>query len=124
LCPVDCITDEYEVAADSETFAVNVPNQNSFKSTFNCDQSKPFITNKETPVMTFMSYFCYIGGIFGMWFGISANQLYNRLVERRLMFYFYLIEIYYWIRTKLMSLYKKVIATLVYFSNQDSQSNI
>jgi len=77
----------------------------------NWDDRKPFMIYKEKPVMTFTSYFCYIGGLFGMWFGISTNQLFDQLIEKRFMFYFYIIEIvqivsdliikfFCWVRTK------------------------
>ncbi len=40
------------------------------------DESKPFITNIETPVMTLNDYICYIGGMLGMWFGTNVNYLF------------------------------------------------
>jgi len=111
FCPIDCITNEFGVTARN-VYDNNVSNENSFKLTLNWDRSKPFINNKETPVMTFYSYFCYIGGLFGMWFGISANQLYDHLMERRLMFYYTFIKIYCWIRTKFIIIINKMRALL------------
>ncbi len=37
--------------------------------------------------MTFTDYFCYIGGLFGMWFGISANQLFENLIKNHPKYY-------------------------------------
>jgi hypothetical protein len=31
--------------------------------------------------MTFTDLFYYIGGLFGMWFGINANQIFIKLME-------------------------------------------
>jgi len=92
LCPIDCIRNEYEgtVAKRNHYSALD---KGSFGVTLDWDQSKPFLINKETPVMNFLNYFCYIGGLFGIWFGISANQLYLYLMEKRLLFYLYLMEI-------------------------------
>lgn len=51
------------------------------KLTLSWDESKPFVTNREIPVMTFTDLFYYIGGLFGMWFGINANQIFIKLME-------------------------------------------
>jgi uncharacterized membrane protein len=37
--------------------------------------------NKETLVMTFTDYFCFIGYLIGMLFGNSANQLFEKLTK-------------------------------------------
>jgi hypothetical protein len=80
LCPKDCINDEYLIfvrkPANMKPFAKN----KFIEFTMSWDVSKPFIIYRETPVITFTDYFCYIGGLFGMWVGISANQLFNYLV--------------------------------------------
>src|SRR5260221_14672621 len=41
------------------------------------DTKEPLISFIETPIMSFNQYFCYIGGLFGMWFGISLKKLYH-----------------------------------------------
>jgi hypothetical protein len=89
LCPKDCINDEYLIVVSKANFDPFAKNK-LIEFTVSWDVSKPFITNRETPVMTFTDYFCYIGGLFGMWFGISANQLFNHLVifEKQIPRYF------------------------------------
>jgi len=82
LCPIDCMNDEYVISSGKSYRS----SEKSLQFTINWDQSKPFIINKETPVMTFNGYFCYIGGLFGMWFGISANQLYEIIFKIRPIF--------------------------------------
>jgi len=91
LCPIDCIQNQYDIIK-GRTNRFSLLDQSLFKLTLNWDESKPFMIYKETPVMTFTSYFCYIGGLFGIWFGISANQLYDYLIEKRFMLYFYCIS--------------------------------
>jgi hypothetical protein len=77
ICPNDCIQDEYILIARDNTLSIDA----NLKLSMNWDESKPFITNIETPVMTFKDYIYYIGGLFGMWFGINANQLFIKLIE-------------------------------------------
>jgi hypothetical protein len=52
LCPKDCIQDEYILIERDNRLLINV----NLKLTLNWDESKPFINNIETPVMTFKDY--------------------------------------------------------------------
>jgi hypothetical protein len=110
LCPNDCIQDEYILIERDNTLS----NDANLKVTLNWDESKPFITNIETPVMTFKDYIYYIGGLFGMWFGINANQLFIKLIENfsnyiraiinfLIILFYTLIEIVIFIKAKLQS---------------------
>ncbi len=91
LCPNDCIIDEYIVTEKYNNGKLySYPNRSEI--TIQWDDSKPLILNKETSVMTFNEYFCYIGGLFGMWFGIGANQLIDKLKENYLIYYRNLID--------------------------------
>ena len=114
LCPNDCIIDDYihtEKCNNEKLYS----DQNRSEITIQWDDSKPLILNKETPVMTFNEYFCYIGGLFGMWFGISANQLIDKLKENYVIYYrnfidfslilFYTsLEIIFFIKSKILSI--------------------
>jgi hypothetical protein len=110
LCPNDCIQDEYILIERDNTLSIDT----NLKLTLNWDESKPFITNIETPVMTFKDYIYYIGGLFGMWFGINANQLFIKLIENFsnyfrtiinffIILFYTLIEIAIFIKAKLQS---------------------
>jgi hypothetical protein len=110
LCPNDCIQDEYILIERDNTLSIDA----NLKLTLNWDCSKPFITNIETPVMTFEDYIYYIGGLFGMWFGINANQLFIKLIENFsnyfraiinffIVLFYTLIEIAIFIKAKLQS---------------------
>jgi hypothetical protein len=113
LCPNDCIIDDY-ILTEKYNKEKLYSDQNRSEITIQWDDSKPLILNKETPVMTFNEYFCYIGGLFGMWFGISANQLIDKLKENYVIYYrnfidfslilFYTsLEIIIFIKTKFVS---------------------
>jgi hypothetical protein len=84
LCPIDCINDEYIITNKIENQNL-YSDPNKWEFTLHWDDNKPLILNKETPVMTFTDYFGYIGGLFEMWFGISANQLLVKLRDNYLM---------------------------------------
>jgi hypothetical protein len=87
LCPIDCISDEYFITIKYQTDQIFF-DPRYWKFTVEWDDSKPLIINKETPVMTFTDYFCLIGDLFGMWFGISANQLLDKLIHNRVRIHF------------------------------------
>jgi hypothetical protein len=113
LCPINCINDAYIISNKYQNQILNFdPNQRNISLFWY--NSKPLILNKETPVMTFTDYFCYIGGLFGMWFGISANQLltklrdnyfiyYRTLIHVCLILFYILLEILFIIKTKFLS---------------------
>jgi hypothetical protein len=90
LCPIDCISDEYTIINKYKNHK-KYSDSKFWNLGFHWDESKPIIINEETPVMTFTDYFCYIGGLFGMWFGISANQLFVKLIEKHNIYYIKLL---------------------------------
>jgi len=113
-CPIDCLSEEFITTSRFGNRKI-YPNQKDWKITLFWDNSKPLIMNKETPVLTLIDYFCYIGGLFGMWFGISANQLLGKLKENYIIYYrnfmhfslilFYTsLEIIFTIKSKLLSI--------------------
>jgi hypothetical protein len=69
--------------------------------------------------MTFTDYFCYIGGLFGMGFGISANQLFEKLIENyrinyrdfihfNLILFYNLLKILIYMKSKLQSIIRNI----------------
>jgi hypothetical protein len=114
LCPIDCIQNEFIITQNYKNKKIySDPKFWKFKLFW--DESKPHIINKEIPVMTLTDYFCYIGGLFGMWFGISAHQVLDKLKENYSIYYrnfinyslilFYTsLEILFVIKTKFLSI--------------------
>jgi hypothetical protein len=90
LCPIDCINDEY-IINNKYKNDKKYSDSKFWNLRFNWDESKPIIINEETPVMTCTDYFCNIGGLFGMWFGISANQLFVKFIEKHNIYYIKLV---------------------------------
>ncbi len=90
LCPIDCINDEY-IIINKYKNDKKYSDPKFWNLGFHWDENKPIIINEETPVITFTEYFCYIGGLFGMWFGISANQLFVKFIEKHNTYYIKLL---------------------------------
>jgi hypothetical protein len=127
LCPIDCLSEEFITTSRFGNTKI-YSNQKDWKTTLFWDNSKPLIMNKETPVITLIDYFCCIGGLFGMWFGISANQLLGKLKENCIIYYrnfmqlslilFYTsLEIIFIIKTKLLSIKRYFILSFRYYTN-------
>jgi hypothetical protein len=73
-CPKDCF--EFDV----QTIDVDILLNKEYSTDLTevqlfWDKNYPLVSYIETPVMTFTDYICYCGGLFGLWFGINANQV-------------------------------------------------
>jgi hypothetical protein len=120
LCPIDCINDEYVISSRDDRRKqlreVGIRDEPKlWKFSLFWDKTKPLIINKETPVMTLTNYFCYIGGLFGIRFGINANKLFDELKRNYAKYYlnfinfsfilfYYSLEIIFIIKTKFLSI--------------------
>ncbi len=112
-CPKDCINEDFIVfERDDADIDVYPQKQEIFLS---WDDSKLFINYKEIPVMTFTDYFCYIGGLFGMWFGISANQMFEYLNKFKNTFI--LLKILYIFLNALNVIQTKLLQVISYYEN-------
>jgi hypothetical protein len=73
LCPIDCIKNNYIFKP------LYVSNENDSNSerilNFFWDSGQPFILYEETANMLLLDYFTYIGGLFGLWFGICLENM-------------------------------------------------
>jgi hypothetical protein len=73
LCPIDCIKNSYMVKG---SYASNENDSNSERIfNFFWDSGQPFILYEETANMLLLDYFTYIGGLFGLWFGIYLENM-------------------------------------------------
>jgi hypothetical protein len=120
LCPIDCKDDKFVINLNEYKRKKLRIDSNVKEFSFKWDDSKPFIVYRETPVMTFTNYFCYIGGLFGMWFGISANQLFEKFIKNdglyyrlfihyNLILFYTLLEIMIFIKAKFQSIIRSII---------------
>ena len=115
LCPINCINDEFII---TNKFIVTNSDRKLWKFTLIWDYTKPLIINKETPVMTFNDYFCYIGGLIGMWFGISANQLFDYSIIIFKQIIQYSLNLIYFILDAILKMYRTLKIILMYISQQ------
>jgi hypothetical protein len=79
LCPIDCIKDEYYL----ESIHKSNDRDNNFKRVLNIFwySGKPFVSYEETANMLLLDYFTYIGGLFGLWFGICLENLMDLMLN-------------------------------------------
>ena len=70
-CSNDCIYEKPSVKTDYSIQEFSL---------IEWDTKQPFISYTETPIMTFNDYICYIGGLFGLLFGISFKAIYEYII--------------------------------------------
>jgi hypothetical protein len=77
ICPIDCLTE------DSFFTSIGYFHENNDQNTYYYlwDSREAFISYEETADMLFIDYLTYIGGLFGLWFGICIETLLDLLVK-------------------------------------------
>jgi len=77
ICPIGCIKEEYYLTNS----LVSTHNENSNESVLNFfwDSKEIFILYEAN--MLLLDYFTYIGGLFGLWFGICLENLIDLMVK-------------------------------------------
>jgi hypothetical protein len=65
-CPIDCTEDYFY-----PTHTYLSPDNFGFKAILAYDEQTPILSLIETELLSLESLFCYIGGIYGIWFGLS-----------------------------------------------------
>jgi hypothetical protein len=114
-CPKDCINEDFIVLKQDDADILYKDDPKIQEIFLSWDDSKLFINYKEIPVMTFTDYFCYIGGLFGMWFGISANQIFEYLNKFKNSFT--LLKFLYILLNALNVIQTKLLQIISYFEN-------
>ena len=82
LCPKDCLTIDYSTSiwrlenllGNQYWFDIK-PSLRPFKRTVVWDTSQPMFAYIQQPVITFTDYLVRCGGLIGLWFGASAQDL-------------------------------------------------
>jgi hypothetical protein len=77
ICPIDCLREEHYFTS-YVTFHENI---NLKVLYYFWDSREAFISYEETADMLLIDYFIYIGGLFGMWFGICLESLLDLIVK-------------------------------------------
>jgi hypothetical protein len=77
ICPNDCLR-EYHYFTSYVTFNENIPLKVLY---YFWDSRETFISYEETADMLLINYFTYIGGLFGIWFGICFESLLDLIVK-------------------------------------------
>jgi hypothetical protein len=77
ICPFDCLKEEHYFTSYLKFHENNDLNTQYYF----WDSREPFISYKETADMQLIDYFTYIGGLFGLWFGICFESLLDLIVK-------------------------------------------
>jgi hypothetical protein len=78
VCPIDCLKD-YHYFTSFVTFHEN---KNRKILYYFWDSREAFISYEETADILLIDYFTYIGGLFGLWFGICLESLIDLIVKQ------------------------------------------
>jgi hypothetical protein len=79
LCPEDCISINFKVinkiedSFDSYRHIFTKVNENTIRIKLLWNTRAPMLYYIETPVMSFVEFLCYCGGIFGLWFATDGK---------------------------------------------------
>jgi hypothetical protein len=77
ICPNECLTEEHYFTGA----ALFHENKDLNTQYYFWDSTETFISYEETADMLLIDYFTYIGGLFGLWFGICLERLLDLIVK-------------------------------------------
>jgi hypothetical protein len=80
ICPIDCFKEEYHFS-QVRTSKIREENTTERVLYFYWDSTQIFVSYEETPDMLLLDYFTYIGGLFGLWFGICLEKLIDLILN-------------------------------------------
>jgi hypothetical protein len=101
ICPVNCLKEDHFF-----TSYVNFHENNNLNTQYYFwDSREAFISYEETADMLLLDYFTYIGGLFGLWFGICLERLLNLIVNHTT-----------YLRTKVKLQVQKLLSFIYIFS--------
>jgi hypothetical protein len=77
ICPIDCLREDHFFSR------YVIFNENKYEKVnyHFWDSREAFISYEETADMLLLDYFTYIGGLFGLWFGICLESLLDLIVK-------------------------------------------
>jgi NAD-dependent dihydropyrimidine dehydrogenase PreA subunit len=77
ICPIDCLREDHFLTS----YVTFHENKNLKVLYYFWDSKEAFILYEETANMLLIDYFTYIGGLFGLWFGICLESLLDLIVK-------------------------------------------
>jgi hypothetical protein len=77
ICPIDCLSEDHFFTS----YVKFHENKNLKVHYYFWDSTEAFISYEETADMQLIDYFTYIGGLFGLWFGICLESLLDLIVK-------------------------------------------
>jgi hypothetical protein len=77
ICPIGCLREDHYFASNAKFHE----NNNINTQYYSWDSKEVFILYEETADMLLLDYFTYIGGLFGLWFGICLESLLDLIVK-------------------------------------------
>ena len=88
LCPKECLREEYSyritesiTRTDIDHWLEQNEEQRLYSKLIQWDSSEPMFAYTEEPVMSLSDYLVNCGGLMGLWFGTSAKDIINIIIE-------------------------------------------
>lgn len=89
LCPKECLREEYSYritesvsrTTDIDHWLEQNDEQRLYSKLIQWDSSEPMFAFTEEPVMSLSDYLVNCGGLMGLWFGTSAKNIINIIIE-------------------------------------------
>ncbi len=78
FCPIDCFKEDFYFKEIVYFYPENDFEKNFY---FFWDSKEVFVSYEETPDILLIDYFTYIGGLFGLWFGVCLENLIDLIVK-------------------------------------------
>ena len=75
ICPKNCLNIDYALKVIRNTQVYRDYSYNYLEQTLYWDTTQPMFIYKEVPVLSFIEYMVYLGGLVGLWFGTSAKDV-------------------------------------------------
>ena len=75
FCPKNCLNTDYQMNVIRETKDFKDNFKHYYYKSIVWDTTQPMYVYKEVPVLSFIEYMVYLGGLVGLWFGTSAKDV-------------------------------------------------
>jgi hypothetical protein len=76
ICPKDCLSVNFKIKVINNGFdGKKLKESTHLKKSIVFDSTQPIFLYKEEAVMSFTDYLSYCGGLVGLWFGTSAQNI-------------------------------------------------